>query len=465
MSGFKQLYSDTLIFAIGSFATKLLMLALMPLYTFALTKEEFGLSDLLNNSLELLMPILTLCISDAVFRFSIDKDTDLVSVFSNGLFFLLLTSSVFLFILLFINYFFDFSYWIYFFFLYITGAFKQLFAQFTRGIGYTKLFAVSGIVGAIALLGSNLITLLWFKMGVAGFLLSYIISNIISVVFLFFFVHLNSFVFFRSFKLRPLKEMLTYSFPLIPNMLSWWFTNVSSRYIVMLYCGMGVACSFSAASRLPAMVNILSSVFQQAWQLSSVREYNKDSSEAFYTKVFEYYSAFILIISSLVILFMPLLAKFFLVGDFYDGWVYVPLLMLSGVLGCYSVFFGTFYLVIKKNKMIMLSTLVGAVINVLVCTIGIPLIGVYGALIANVLSYLIIVVIRFIDTRRIVRLNINFYRLLGGFVLILLQAVLFTLNLKVTIGIGCLLSITIIIINASLLFSLFKFLLILVRKK
>ena len=168
----------------------------MPLYTFALTKEEFGLSDLLNNSLELLMPILTLCISDAVFRFSIDKDTDLVSVFSNGLFFLLLTSSVFLFILLFINYFFDFSYWIYFFFLYITGAFKQLFAQFTRGIGYTKLFAVSGIVGAIALLGSNLITLLWFKMGVAGFLLSYIISNIISVVFLFFFVHLNSFVFF-----------------------------------------------------------------------------------------------------------------------------------------------------------------------------------------------------------------------------------------------------------------------------
>ena len=259
--------------------------------------------------------------------------------------------------------------------------------------------------------------------------------------------------------------MLTYSFPLIPNMLSWWFTNVSSRYIVMLYCGMGVAGSFSAASRLPAMVNILSSVFQQAWQLSSVREYNKDSSEAFYTKVFEYYSAFILIISSLVILFMPLLAKFFLVGDFYDGWVYVPLLMLSGVLGCYSVFFGTFYLVIKKNKMIMLSTLVGAVINVLVCTIGIPLIGVYGALIANVLSYLIIVVIRFIDTRRIVRLNINFYRLLGGFVLILLQAVLFTLNLKVTIGIGCLLSITIIIINASLLFSLFKFLLILVRKK
>ena len=103
MSGFKQLYSDTLIFAIGSFATKLLMLALMPLYTFALTKEEFGLSDLLNNSLELLMPILTLCISDAVFRFSIDKDTDLVSVFSNGLFFLLLTSSVFLFILLIIN--------------------------------------------------------------------------------------------------------------------------------------------------------------------------------------------------------------------------------------------------------------------------------------------------------------------------------------------------------------------------
>lgn len=54
--------------------TKLIYFFLMPIYTLALTTEEFGLADLLNNSLQLVMPVFTLSITDAVFRFALDKE-------------------------------------------------------------------------------------------------------------------------------------------------------------------------------------------------------------------------------------------------------------------------------------------------------------------------------------------------------------------------------------------------------
>ena len=76
MGKFKSLVSDTLIFAIGNFTVKILYFILMPIYTASLSSEEFGLADLLNNTLQLVVPILTLSISDAVFRFMLEKNAD-----------------------------------------------------------------------------------------------------------------------------------------------------------------------------------------------------------------------------------------------------------------------------------------------------------------------------------------------------------------------------------------------------
>ena len=74
MNKFKQLFSNTVIFALGNFLSKIVLLILMPLYTSALNTEQYGISELINNSIELILPIATLCITDAVFRFSIDAE-------------------------------------------------------------------------------------------------------------------------------------------------------------------------------------------------------------------------------------------------------------------------------------------------------------------------------------------------------------------------------------------------------
>lgn len=114
----------------------------------------------------------------------------------------------------------------------------------------------------------------------------------------------------------------------------------------------------------------------------------------FFSSVFKLYSPFILTATSGLVVVTPLLSIILLRGEFYQAWVYVPLLLLSAALNCYSIYFGSFYTAAKKNKMIMVSTVIGAVINVGICFFTIPIMGVYGALLASCLSYLVIVVIR-----------------------------------------------------------------------
>lgn len=53
MGKYKSLISDTLIFAVGNFTVKILYFVLMPIYTISLSADEFGLADLLNNTLQL----------------------------------------------------------------------------------------------------------------------------------------------------------------------------------------------------------------------------------------------------------------------------------------------------------------------------------------------------------------------------------------------------------------------------
>ena len=69
-----RLLSDVGVFAVGNLLAKLIQYFLLPLYTSAMTTETYGTAELLNNLSEMLFPIVTLAIYEAVFRFAVDPD-------------------------------------------------------------------------------------------------------------------------------------------------------------------------------------------------------------------------------------------------------------------------------------------------------------------------------------------------------------------------------------------------------
>ena len=82
MDKYKKLLSNTIIFAIGTFASKALVFLLMPLYTRVLTNEQYGAADLIVQTANLLIPFVSMGMFNAVIRFGLDKNGNRQGVFS-----------------------------------------------------------------------------------------------------------------------------------------------------------------------------------------------------------------------------------------------------------------------------------------------------------------------------------------------------------------------------------------------
>lgn len=456
MNKYTKLVSDTLIFGIGNFTTKLIYFFLMPIYTLTLTESEFGLSDLMNNSLQFILPILTLCISDAVFRFALDKDTDKKILLNEGLKFIGSSGLIVIVISFIVFCITSQTYWIIFGLFYTTETYKLLLAQFTRGLGMVKSFALNGIIAAGILFCTTYLFLKVYELGINGYLLSFVCANIGACLYLLFIVDIYKYISVKQHDKQIMRAMIVYSIPLVPNMLSWWFTNISSRYIIAGYCGLNIAGLFSAASKLPALINVISGIFQQSWQYASVKEYQETDKTSFYETVFRFYSAIVMISSSIIILLIPYISKLVLLEEFYKGWIYTPLLLYSATLGCYSIYFGTFYSVVKDNMKAMRTTIIGGILTVSICLISIPLIGVYGALIANVCSFIAIVCLRIKDVQKFVNIRIGYVRFIAANIMLLCQAIVMTIDQCYSIYCSVFLLLSISILYSNDIYILFK---------
>lgn len=429
-SRIKRLIKDIFIFTAGNASSKIILLFLMPLYTTKLTTAEYGISDTLNTLIELLVPIITLCMAEAVFRFSIETENHINEIaFFNGSKIMLYGFSIFTVIGLLLKLLFDYEYAFVLVWMLISYSMKQFLGCYLRGIGKSMAFATSGVIGTLVLVISNILLLVSFNQGINGYLWSIVASNTVSILMMAVTVHPIKII-CSNFKRKThekkvvLNNMLRYSLPIIPNSISWWLNNAANKYILLFICGSSVTGLFSAAGKVPAVINLLSNIFQQAWQFTSAKEYDKENTSSFYTKIFSLYSPFILLSCSFVIIINPLISNFVLQGDFVEAQHYVPLLLFSSTLSCYSIFFGGIYTAAKKSKMLMISTAVGAFVNIGLCIMMIPIWNVYGALIANVISYSVVVLIRIIDSRKYVMVQHNWVLMVISLTLVLIQSVI-----------------------------------------
>lgn len=172
MSEYRNLAKNTVIFAVGQFSVKFIQFFLMPLLTVALTTEAYGSAEALASLVELIIPLFTLGLQDAVFRFCMRKEIDNKTVLSSTL--AVVTAGLIVIAggaLVAMN-------WvglmqsIMFIVLYICYALTNIFGQYIRGSGYIKTYAAGGIVQALLLAGSAAVFVYWLRLGAFGYLLS-----------------------------------------------------------------------------------------------------------------------------------------------------------------------------------------------------------------------------------------------------------------------------------------------------
>ncbi len=457
-SPYKRLLNNTLIFAIGNFSAKLVSFLLVRLYSQTMSAELFGIADTLYTFSELMIPLLTFGLIEGVLRFALDQNSDKAGILTSalkvtavGVVVLAAVTPVLARVLPLYA-----PYVVYAVLLFAFSALRQIFAQFVRGSGGVKIFAVNGILSAVLLAVFNVLFLAVLHWGVSGYLVSAILSGALSCVHLFVSARLGRHIRLRERSGPLLRAMLLYSLPLVPNALSWWVISYSNRYILQILYSVAVSGLFAMVSKLPSIVSMLTGIFQQAWQMSSVQEYDKKERDAFYSGVFARYSALALSGGTVLIAICPILSTFLLKNEYYAGWIYAPFLIGAAVMTCFSSFFGAVYMAAKRSMNSLYTTLAGAAVSIAACLALAPGMGIQGASIATLSGAMVTAVSRMADSARYVRVTMSFWRFWASVALLIGQSVLFALWEKAALPYVCLCAAAVLLIHIGALLDMLR---------
>lgn len=384
----KELMKNTIIIAIGKFSTQVISYLLLPLYTSILTTSEYGIYDFLVTACIFIVPFITLLMEESMFRFLIDEDTDTgkKKVMSNACIYSILSMIVWCIILFIILCILKYKYTLVFVLYIISCIFITLTNSITRGMGKLKLYSLSNFILSMLTIILNILLIAVIKLGVNGLLYATIIANVITSLFIFFKLKIYSYINLKYVNKKKLKEMVTYSYPLVPNSIGWSIINISDRIIVTLFLGSSSNGIYAMANKFPNIMNTFSSFFFTAFKENASKVIKKKDYEDYYNNILNIVHNSFIAISLLLITIIPFVFNIFINKSFNEAYMYIPILVIALYYGNMSGFYGSLFVAFKETKLIGKSTVIGAIINIIVNLALIKFIGIYAAVISTLLS-------------------------------------------------------------------------------
>lgn len=422
---YTMLLSNTVIFAIGNIGAKLISFLLVPLYTNVLSTAEYGITELVLTSSNLIIPILTISIQDSTLRYGLEKKTDKGEVLKNSVFILLIGTIVMLMLSPIISIYNVLADWyIYFAAITILQMFRTVLSVYLKAINNNKAYAFQSIIYAFLLALFNIIFLVKLKIGISGYFYSMIISLLITTIYIITKGRVIATTINSSFNKTLCKNMCLFSIPMVINSISWWLVNSANRFMIEYYLTPSEVGLYSAAAKIPSLLTVFTGIFLSAWTISSITEYDASQDKKFFSNVFDAFSFMMLLIASGVILIIKPFMSIYVGESFYSAWRYVPFLLVGSVFLAYSYFFGAIYTAAKKNVAIAITTIIGAIFGIILNIFLIPRIGVFGAVITTVLSYFGIALYRAINSRIYFSFEIKYKRVFVALFVVIVQSFL-----------------------------------------
>lgn len=303
--------------------------------------------------------------------------------------------------------------------LFASNSLVDLFHKYARGVNQVKISAYAGLMGTVSMIVLNLFFLLIVKLGIVGYLLSYFLAD--CIVILYIVNRCNVMKMYVSRGDNSLRsEMLKYSIPLVPNSLSWWALSSINRYVLLAWVGTSALGIYSATLRVPSILTVLCDIFAQAWMLSALKDYGSDESKKFIIAMYSRYFSLLIIMTAFIIVCSYPLANFLLSGNFIDYWWVSPYLFVSVFWGAIVGFLGSIFSSERKNNMQFVSTMIGAMVSLLITLAFLRDYGVVVVAWATMIGYYIIWLIRRIAVRKYINLNLGTsFSTLQGIILVI----------------------------------------------
>lgn len=431
MSKGKDLAKNTAIVSIGKICTQLITFFLLPVYTAVLSNEEYGVVDLLNTLTSLLLPIATLQIEQGVFRYLIDcrenkeKQTTLITTIIR---FMIIQLIICIIIFLCASPFIHNEYKYFLMANLVMGMFSTILLQICRGLGDNPTYAIGSFITGALTVVLNVIFIVSFHWGAYGMLGATAISNLLCSVYIFMKKKIYKYIKPKQYDKTTLKEIIKYSVPLIPNMISWWIVSASDRTIISAVIGIAQNGIYSAANKFSGVFTTLYSVFNLTWTESASININSEDRDEFFSKILDFVIRFFGCLCLGTIAVMPFVFNILINEKFAEAYYQIPILILGSVFNILVSFIGSIYVAKKLTKEIAKTSVIAAIINIGVNVVLIKSIGLYAASISTVIAYVLMFIYRWIDVKKYVKFNVN--KILWFVLIIMYGVTIFTYYLR-----------------------------------
>lgn len=404
----KELARNTAILTIGKISSQAITFFLLPLYTAYLSKEDYGVVDLIATIIALLFPILNMQMEQGLFRFMVVNRKNAVELkriastaFSFTGFQILCFSLLFVAASPFIHN----EYKWFLLINLVLGTINFMMMQFLRGLGDNVGYAVSAFMSSMVNIVVNLVLIIGFGLGADSMLTAMAVGSITSILYIFFRSRLWRYYSLKYFERSRLKELLSYSLPLVPNELSWWAIRASDRFVITTFIDASANGIIAIAHKFPSVYVMIYNIFGIAWTESIVLHLKEAGGERYFSDMTNRMLRLFSCLSLLIICVMPFVFNILIDENFAEAYNLIPLYMVGSMFNVVIGLISAVYIVHKQTMVIAKTSVMAAIICIVVDVVCVKFIGVYASPLSNIVGFGAMMLYRCIDIRKYVKVE------------------------------------------------------------
>lgn len=392
------LIRNTFIYTVGEVVPKLISFVLLPVFTYYLSPDDYGILSYTTAVMVFLPQLSMLCLNSFVLRFFYirESESDRKKLVGNIFLFtavlnLLVLFLAYQFIPILLKQFHVKVPWNPYFKLALIAMFLDVFSiiplAFYRIQHNAKAFVALSVLKIFIQYLIIVVLIVYYKKGILGYYFGSLIASIPFFIAYWVIIYKQAIL---NFNYREVKEGLKFSLPLLPGVLAYLVIGFSDRILLEPSVSISTIGIYNIAYTLAFSLNMIMLSVYKAIEPEIFRRYGTVSFENFINRAKSVFFFTTFCGAMGVSLFSQEFFKIIAPVEYYKGYLYVPIIMISVIMTGQNILFGGILTAQKNTKIIGVATLIGVLINILFNLFFIPLYGVFAAAISIAIAFGII---------------------------------------------------------------------------
>lgn len=423
----KNFLKSIFVLAFGTFLPKFASFVTLPIYTGYLTKDEYGTYDLITILCTLLLPVATLQIQSAVFRFLLDSKDDKQkcrSIVTILYVFVIPVSLVVLTVLYFVLHMFSPMLRLLIIIYYFTDILLVVTRQIARGLSKNSIYSVSAVINSFMNMGLVILFLVFWHTGLEGLVTSLVISTTISFLYIFIALKAWKYIDIKTLDKSLFRSIINYSFPMVPNSVSLWVMRMSDRAIILWFMGAAANAVYAVANKIPMLLQLAQNTFSMAWQENASLAVRDTDADKYYSDVFRKMHRVLAGFAALLMGFQPVIFKILIRGDYDDSYIHIAILVLGMFFSNIAIYLGGIYVANMRTRSVGVTTVLAAVLNFVINIVFIHKIGIFAATLSTTISYLFLMIYRLFDIRKFQNINYPVTEMIVTYLILVIMCIM-----------------------------------------